>query len=445
MFHPDDALFVPLYDHSGRWSVCWTCTSRSTARSPTRRRCSSCRCSPTWPPAPSRTLTGRSWAAAVTDGLTGLFNHRHSRRPWPSKSSGRPLRARLRPADDGPRLLQDGERPFGHPHGDEALQQVAAVLRVRTRARAIRGALRRRGVRHDPAGHDGEAGRRRGRAIAQDVREISSTCEPPRLSISVGMADYPACGHERESLIAAADAALLFAKRSGRDMVADFSQTSLVELDQSALEGLSFRLERADHGDPRVARRRRRPSATPSPGSTGRPRVSSSPPAPGHGLGLDEAETELLHTVAARLRHRQGRDPRRVLNRRGDLMPRAGDDQAATPRWASACSESVMRLRAALPAVLHHHERWDGAGYPDGLAGEGSRCRAGHLVCDAYHAMTPTGPTATRVAGDAPGSCGPARGRSSTRRSSTCSSARWKPTSCAAQESTPGRSRRRSR
>jgi len=47
------------------------------------------------------------------------------------------------------------------------------------------------------------------------------------------------------------------------------------------------------------------------------------------------------------------------------------------------------RLREAVPIIRHHHERWDGAGYPDGLAGEriplASRIIA---ACDAYHAMT---------------------------------------------------------
>jgi response regulator RpfG family c-di-GMP phosphodiesterase len=50
---------------------------------------------------------------------------------------------------------------------------------------------------------------------------------------------------------------------------------------------------------------------------------------------------------------------------------------------------SVPGLGHLGPAIRAEHERWDGTGYPDGLAGEqiplASRIT---LVCDAYHAMT---------------------------------------------------------
>ncbi len=54
--------------------------------------------------------------------------------------------------------------------------------------------------------------------------------------------------------------------------------------------------------------------------------------------------------------------------------------------------ERILRrtpeLAAIAPMVRHEHERWDGGGYPDGLAGEaipmGSRII---LACDAYNAM----------------------------------------------------------
>jgi HD-GYP domain-containing protein (c-di-GMP phosphodiesterase class II) len=50
-------------------------------------------------------------------------------------------------------------------------------------------------------------------------------------------------------------------------------------------------------------------------------------------------------------------------------------------------------LEVAERIVRHHHERWDGGGYPDGLAGEDIPLEARIVCCcDAYNAMTTTRP-----------------------------------------------------
>jgi putative nucleotidyltransferase with HDIG domain len=47
------------------------------------------------------------------------------------------------------------------------------------------------------------------------------------------------------------------------------------------------------------------------------------------------------------------------------------------------------RLRDAVPIIRHHHERWDGTGYPDGLAGAGIPLEAAVVgLADAWDAMT---------------------------------------------------------
>ena len=55
-------------------------------------------------------------------------------------------------------------------------------------------------------------------------------------------------------------------------------------------------------------------------------------------------------------------------------------------------------LSGALPVVRHHHERYDGTGYPDGLAGEAIPLAARIVaVCDAYDAMTSDRPYRRRL------------------------------------------------
>jgi HD-GYP domain-containing protein (c-di-GMP phosphodiesterase class II) len=59
------------------------------------------------------------------------------------------------------------------------------------------------------------------------------------------------------------------------------------------------------------------------------------------------------------------------------------------PRLGYTALMGIEHLRDALEVVLHHHERWDGKGYPDGLAGEAIPLRARiFAIADALDAIT---------------------------------------------------------
>ena len=59
------------------------------------------------------------------------------------------------------------------------------------------------------------------------------------------------------------------------------------------------------------------------------------------------------------------------------------------PTDGAAIVGKLGRLRAAVPLVRHHHERWDGRGYPDGLARDAVPLEAYVVgLADAWDAMT---------------------------------------------------------
>ena len=63
------------------------------------------------------------------------------------------------------------------------------------------------------------------------------------------------------------------------------------------------------------------------------------------------------------------------------------------PILSARIMQLIKEFRQILNVVLHHHEWYDGSGYPDGLAGQNIPLHARIVsVCDAYHAMTSTRP-----------------------------------------------------
>jgi len=59
------------------------------------------------------------------------------------------------------------------------------------------------------------------------------------------------------------------------------------------------------------------------------------------------------------------------------------------PADGAAIVDKLGRLRTSVPLIHHHHERWDGGGYPDGLAGDAAPLEAYVVgLADAWDAMT---------------------------------------------------------
>src|SRR4051794_31332793 len=81
--------------------------------------------------------------------------------------------------------------------------------------------------------------------------------------------------------------------------------------------------------------------------------------------------------------------PDAVLNKPGPLDTDENDVIRCHAAWGAETLARIPGLEAVATIVRFHHERWDGAGYPDGLSGARIPLASRIIsVCDAYGAMT---------------------------------------------------------
>jgi diguanylate cyclase (GGDEF)-like protein len=118
----------------------------------------------------------------------------------------------------------------------------------------------------------------------------------------------------------------------------------------------------------------------------------------GKGLGLDAQQLKRLELGA--LFHDIGKIgiPGAILAKPGPLTEAERRIIETHPALGERIIAPIDRLEEVRPIVRHCHERYDGAGYPDKLAGEDIPLESRIIfVCDAYHAMTTDRPYRKRL------------------------------------------------
>jgi HD-GYP domain-containing protein (c-di-GMP phosphodiesterase class II) len=122
----------------------------------------------------------------------------------------------------------------------------------------------------------------------------------------------------------------------------------------------------------------------------------------GHELRLPAEE---LHALGlAGLFHDIGKIavPDAILTKPGRLTDEEFEQMKLHPTQGARIIGKLEQLRVTVPLIRHHHERWDGGGYPDGLAG-GDIPELATVVAlaDAWDAMTTDRPYAAALSTEA--------------------------------------------
>jgi diguanylate cyclase (GGDEF)-like protein/putative nucleotidyltransferase with HDIG domain len=205
------------------------------------------------------------------------------------------------------------------------------------------------------------------------------------VTASIGLASWPADGIGPNEIIAAADAALYDAKRSGGNR-SHRASGALLTLDNamvgfgsnggsealSTIYALAATVDARDHYTRSHSRK-----------------VNEYALALAEALNLEPLEVTRLTTCA--LLHDIGKIgiSDEILNKPGKLTDEEWEAIKNHPQLGATIVGRVRELAPCVPGIRHHHEKYDGSGYPKGLKGKDIPLEARILaIADAFAAMT---------------------------------------------------------
>ncbi len=353
-------------------------------------------------------INTRLQALATTDPLTELPNHRALLSSLENEAArarryGHPLSI----------LFFDGDHfkkvndTYGHAVGDAVLRELGNRVRNQLRAGDLLG---RYGgeefvvlLPETDLAQACQMAERVRKAVAEHPLAAALVKEGVPMTVSLGVASFPAESTTASEVVEKADQAMYWAKRLGRNQVRTARDAERLSRDEALAATISH-LERSH--DPRtdgmsleqVTRANQlntiqsllwlldlRDQDT----STHSHEVSDLAAAIARELGA--SQEEVFATTTAALLHDLGKIalPDGLLSKAGPLTHAERALIEQHPALGAQILEVSPFLHHLMPAVRHHHEHWDGTGYPDGLCAEAIPQAARIIaVAEAYQAMT---------------------------------------------------------
>jgi diguanylate cyclase (GGDEF)-like protein/putative nucleotidyltransferase with HDIG domain len=339
-------------------------------------------------PVENSQLYAKAEERARIDQLTNLFNRRHFderiKQEIDRHSRYRSMLSLILLDLDFFKAYNDTQ---GHMAGDKVLELIGQLLN---------GAIRNADIAFRYGGDEfavilPQSATNDAFIVAERIRgKIANEMNKKNISItaSLGLASWPTDGVTADELVRVTDRALYYAKETGgnRTCIASKMLPSLAEVTNAKVtterEVLSIIYNLAatiEAVDPHIYGHSRK--------------VSSYAVALAEAVGLPSERVAVVSTAA--LLHDIGKVgiPDEVLNKTGKLEAESWELIQSHPKLSATIVGHVVSLLSCLPAILYHHERWDGAGYPEGLKGEDIPIEARVLaIADAFDAMTSSRP-----------------------------------------------------
>jgi len=315
-------------------------------------------------------LYARLEEEASTDTLTGLsnrrvFDRRMTQEHRRAKRYGKPYAMLMLDIDHFKRVNDD----YGHPAGDAVLSRLAQVINLQVRD--VDTVARYGGEEFvvifpeiDGAAAKEVAERMR-RAVAETSFQLQDG-QQIHITVSIGISSFPDCATDAETAVSNADQALYAAKQAGRNRVTLYRDTLKARLEKNP--DLVVELLNADDANVLPIT-----TAISSIAPFLRQHASRAMQATAllaQALELSPEDSETLRLAA--LLHDIGMlmIPAPILNKTTALNNEERALIKQHPATGAAWLTRVPALQKLVPLVRHHHERFDGKGYPDGLRGE---------------------------------------------------------------------------